>query len=213
MSFLRILLAVLGLTLLGAAAGVALFWWTTRPVAGDREPIPLRVGGVSFRIPPAYVRAGALPRPGVQDRIDLALIFPGMQAQEAGGPLANIFLSIMREDGVTDPSERVEQIYGRFLEPDIWQNPGGLLLRRFTPDSPYGDEELFISPPDGRAFSARCRKPPAPGQARGAQIGETCLWRFRLGGADAQVRFSPDLLPQWEALATGLREKIGGWRP
>jgi hypothetical protein len=212
MSFLRIFIAVLGLALLGAAAGIALFWWSSRPSPGVREPIPVMIGGAAFQIPPAFVRAGALPRPGTQDRVDLALAFPGLEPPVQGGPSTNVFLALLREDGVVDPSDRVDQIYGRFLEPDIWQNPGGLLLRRFSAESPYADEELFISPPDGRMFTARCRKPPPAGQPRAVDIGESCLWRFRINGADAQVRFPPELLPQWELLAEGLRARIAGWR-
>jgi hypothetical protein len=108
---------------------------------------------------------------------------------------------------VLDPSERPQELYGRFLEPDTWESPGGLLLRRFEAGSPYEDEELFIAPPDGRAFSARCRK---PGKATEA-IGDACLWRFRQSGADVQVRFTVDLLPQWETMATGVGKLLERW--
>jgi hypothetical protein len=210
MAFLRVFLAVLALALLGAGLGLLLFWWTSRPSPVAREPIAVTVGNASFAIPPAYVRDGALPRPGAQERVDLALRFPDMTPAARGDGAPAVYVALLREDGVIDPSARVTEIYGRFLEPDIWHNPGGLLLRRFTADSPYGDEELFISPPDGSAFSARCRKPQPAGRA--ADIGETCLWRFRARGADVQARFSPDLLPQWEALAEGVRAKVAEWR-
>jgi hypothetical protein len=212
MSFLRIFILVLCLALLGAGAGVALFWWSAQPSSSVREPIPVTIGNAAFLIPPAYVRAGALPRPGSQERVDLALTFPGLEPPAPSGPPANVFIALLREDGVIDPGERVDQIYGLFLEPDIWQNPGGLLLRRFSAESPYADEELFISPPDGRTFTARCRKPPPAGQTRAGDIGESCLWRFRIGGADAQVRFPPQLLPQWEELAQSARARITGLR-
>jgi hypothetical protein len=212
MAFLRIFIAVLGLALVGAVAGFALFWWSSRPISGPRDIIPVTVGGVALHIPPAYMRAGALPRPGSQQRVDLAMVAPELEPPRAGGPEPNLFVSILREDGVIDPALRVDQIYGRFLEPDIWQNPGGLLLRRFAPDSPYADEELFISPPDGTAFNARCRKPQTGSQSRTGDIGEACLWRFRIAGADVQVRFRPDMLPQWQVLGEGLRAKIASWR-
>lgn len=213
MAFLRIFLAVMALALLGAAIGFGLFWWTSRPAPGVRGPIAVTIGNAAFQISPGYVRAGALPRPGAQERVDLVLAFPGMTAAGTATGGLRVFLALLREDGVIDPSERVNELYGRFLEPDIWQNPGGLLMRRFMADSPYGDEELFLSPPDGRVFTARCRKSgPAQGQARGADIGETCLWRFRVEGADVQARFPPELLPQWEALASGLKRKVAEWR-
>jgi hypothetical protein len=213
--FIRLLLTVIGLAVAGATVGLLLFWWTARPADVAREPIPVSIGNASFRIPRDYVRAGAMPRPGAQDRVDLVLAFPGMAPAGSlpPGPDGRIYLALLREDGVLDPAERVNEIYGRFFEPDIWQNPGGLLLRRFAADSPYGDEELFLSPPDGRIFAARCRKPPPRADGmRGAGIGDACLWRFRTNGADVQVRFSPDLLPQWEALAEGARAKAAEWR-
>ncbi len=213
MGVLRLFLSIVGLALVGAGVGVGLFWWTTLPPAGPREPIRVTVGPAGFRIPPAYFRGGALPRPGSQERVDLALTFPALEPAGAVEANARIFLAILREDGVIDPAERVNDIYGRFLEPDIWQNPGGLLLRRFSPDSPYGDEELFISPPDGRAFAARCRRPPPRDRPEKLHdIGESCLWRFRIRGADAQLRFPPDVLPQWEALAEGVKARIVEWR-
>jgi hypothetical protein len=124
-----------------------------------------------------------------------------------GDGASTVFIALLREDGAMDPSQRVTEIYGRFLEPDIWNNPGGLLLRRFTPESPYHDEELFISPPEGREFSARCRKPGAS-----QLIGEMCVWRYRDAGVDVQVRFAPDLLPQWEALMSGVRRQVAALR-
>jgi hypothetical protein len=215
MGFIRLFLAVIGLALAGAAVGAGAFWWTQQPARGPRGPIAISIGEARFRIPPEYFRAGALPRPGSQDRVDLVLTFPAMDAAGTGqgSPDTRIFVALLREDGVLDPADRVNDIYGRFLEPDIWHNPGGLLLRRFAPDSPYGDEELFLSPPEGRHFAARCRKPQMRGDnTRVADIGEACLWRFRAAGSDVQVRFSPDLLPQWEALAEGVRQKTGAWR-
>lgn len=208
--FLRILSAVLGFALL-AAVGVLAFRWSSSPSDARREPIPVTVGTAAFHIPPAFVRAGALPRPGSQERVDVALALPDFAPAASGGPDAALFVAILREDGVIDPSERVDRIYGRFLEPDIWSNPGGLLLRRFRAESPYADEELFISPPDGRDFAARCRRP-ASARSDAEGVGEACLWRFRIGGADVQVRFAPDLLPRWEAIAAGVRARIAEWR-
>jgi hypothetical protein len=164
-----------------------------------------------------FFRGGAPPRTGTSERIDLLALFPEMSAAgippatttalTAQDPRRLVFIAVLRGDGVLDPSERPQELYGRFLEPDTWQNPGGLLLRRFEAGSPYEDEELFIAPPDGRVFAARCRKP-----GKGTEnIGEACLWRFRQAGADVQVRFSVDLLPQWEPMATGVGRLLGAW--
>ncbi|MFM9974721.1 MAG: hypothetical protein ACKVON_09145, partial [Beijerinckiaceae bacterium] len=94
-----------------------------------------------------------------------------------------------------------------FLDPFTFENPGGLLMKRFVADSPYADEDLFIAPPDGRVFAARCRKP-----GKGAnEDGEACIWRFRQSGADVQLRFSTALLPQWEDMALGIATLLKKW--
>jgi hypothetical protein len=213
MPLLRLALAVIGLAFAGAGVGIAIFWWTARPAATAHEPIPVSIGKASFAIPPAFVRGGAFPRPGAQERVDLAMLMPDLGPAGSGAAGAAVYVALLREDGVIDPARRVDEIYGLFLEPDVWQNPGGLLLRRFTAESPYADEELFISPPDGRRFAARCRKPAPPNErGRPADIGETCLWRFRAERVDVQARFAPEILPQWEMLAEGLRARVTGWR-
>jgi hypothetical protein len=213
MSFLRLFLAVIGLAFAGAGVGVAIFWWTAQPVATTRDPIPISIGNADFAIPPAFARGGALPRPGAQERVDLALSMPDFSPAGLNNAGGTVFIALLRQDGVIDPAERVDSIYGLFLEPDVWRNPGGLLLRRFRPESPYADEELFISPPDGRLFAARCRKPALPSErGRAGDIGEACLWRFRADGVDVQVRFSPDALPVWESLADGVRARVKSWR-
>jgi hypothetical protein len=199
-----ILAAVLG------SVGVWVWWLGPNRIASDAVS-PVSIGSLRLNVPGAYVRGGHLIRSGAVER------FPDMQA--AGLPPAStaqiaqqnalmlIFIAVIRADGGLDPADRPQEIYGRFLEPDTWQNPGGLVLRRFEAKSPYADEELFLAPPDGRAFSARCRR----AEAQAAVVGETCLWRYRLNEQDVQVRFSPELLPQWEPLADGVRRLVEGW--
>jgi hypothetical protein len=179
--------------------------------------VPVTINNLRLTIPMDFLRGGAPSRIGTSERVDVITQFPEMSP--AGIPPATttglkaqdsrqlVFIAILRGDGVLDPSERPQELYGRFLEPDTWQNPGGLLLRRFEAGSPYEDEELFIAPPDGRVFAARCRKP-----GKGAEsIGEACLWRFRQAGADVQVRFSVDILPQWEVMAMDVRRLLETW--
>lgn len=209
---------IIFLALLGAGTGFAIYALTSSP-HGSRslEIVPVTIDQLRLNIPQGFLRGGAVPSTGTSERVDLIVHFPDMDA--AGVPPATttdmaalnprhlLFLAILRGDGILDPAERPNELYGRFLEPDTWQNPGGLLLRRFEASSPYGDEELFLAPPDGRVFTARCRK---PGKTT-ASIGETCVWRFRQNGADIQLRFSPDLLPQWETMAMGVGKLLTEW--
>ena len=190
------------------------------PPAGDESiagspPVPIAVAQLKLNVPTAYFRGGQPPGAGLGERFDLVMRYPTMapagvppktaKALASQNPRDLVFLAILRGDGILDPADRPQDLYGRFLERDTWQNPGGLLLRRFAPDSPYADEELFIAPPDGRVFSARCPKPVAPTES-GA-----CIWRFRQSGADIQVRFSADLLPQWESMAFGIGRILEEW--
>jgi hypothetical protein len=214
----RIFFAIVALLLVGAGAGASMLWLLRDPAARQLDIVPYSVDTLRLAVPQAYLRPGQVQRAGPVDRLDMVAAFPDMSAAghsatpEAAfakrGNNRMVFLSIQKNDGAPDPAERPQQIYGRFLEPDTWTSPGGLVMRRFTADSPYADEELHIAP-DNRQFTARCRKT-APGAEA---IGETCLWRFRWSGADVQVRFSPDLLGEWEALSTGVGNLIASWTP
>jgi hypothetical protein len=209
----------LALVILAAVLGAVGAWvWWLGPNRSAIDAIsPISIGPLRLNVPGAYLRGGHLIRSGAVERVDVVARFPEMSA--AGLPPAStteiaqqnamtmVFIAVIRSDGGLDPADRPQEIYGRFLEPDTWQNPGGLVLRRFEPKSPYADEELFLAPPDGRAFSARCRR----AEAQAAVVGETCLWRYRLNEQDVQVRFSPELLPQWEQMTEGVRRLIQGW--
>jgi hypothetical protein len=215
---LKTILMIAGLALAGVGVGLGINAFRGGHVLpGTAENIPVTINSLRLTVPQDFFRGGTLPRGGTGERIDLVARFPDMIAAgippstttvlAAQDPRMLVFIAVLRGDGVLDPSERPQELYGRFLEPDTWENPGGLLLRRFEAGSPYEDEELFIAPPDGRAFSARCRK---PGKAT-ESIGDACLWRFRQSGADIQVRFSVELLPQWEAMAFGVAKLLERW--
>jgi hypothetical protein len=218
MTPIRTILAIVALALVGVVMGLGINAFRSRKTVPEAaEIVPVTINNLRLNVPMVFFRGGAPPRTGTSERVDIVALFPEMSpagvppatttALTAQDPRRLIFVAVLRGDGVLDPSERPQELYGRFLEPDTWQNPGGLLLRRFEAGSPYEDEELFIAPPDGRVFAARCRKP-----GKGTEsIGEACLWRFRQAGADVQVRFSVDLLPQWEAMAMGVGRLLEGW--
>jgi hypothetical protein len=214
----RILIAIIALLLVGAGAGISLFGLLRDPAARSLDVIPYSIDNLRLAVPLAYLRPGQPTRAGAVDRIDAIAAFPDMRAAgqsstpeaafQKRGDNRLVFVSVQKNDGAPDPADRPDQIYGRFLEPDTWDSPGGLVMRRFTANSPYADEELFLAP-DNRQFSARCRK-----KTQGAEsIGETCIWRFRRSGADIQIRFSPDLLSEWEALAYGVDALLKSWSP
>lgn len=202
--------AAIALATAGVGGGIGADALMRRGSSAPTEAVPAAFGGLRLLVPQAYLRQRASS--GAQ-RLDLVLRYPELTpaipaAAQTG---ALIFVAVTASDGEIDPAERAQALYGRFLEADAWQNPGGLLLRRFQAGSPYEDEELYLSPPDGRAFSARCRKRPRAGERGADMIADACLWRFRRDGADIQVRFAPELLPQWEALSAGVAGRIEAW--
>lgn len=178
--------------------------WSRRPV-----DVAAEVAGLRFSLPQRHIRAPGQRDGGRLDRLDLVATWPDFGPPDPPRPPSSnlvadrlVFLSLTPADDAPEPATRPSALYARFLEADAWSNPGGLLMRRFQPSSPYADEELFIDPPDGRRFGARCRKSPG----RPDPIGPTCLWLLRDGALDVQVRFDPALLADWPRLEAGVRE-------
>ena len=175
--------------------------------AGPRASM-LRIGTARLLVPAEYLRAGATDGAAATDT-DLVAAWPGFGPPAAGQPDGStplVFLRLTPAAG-DDPAERPMALYARFFADAHWSNPGGLLMRRFRPDSPYGGEELYYSPPDGEAFSARC-----PRQGSVADVGSAnCLWSFRQDGLDIQARFPASLLPRWTRLRDGVQDLLRGW--
>lgn len=201
--------ALTGLVLVAIGLGAAL---VARRLSPQVAPAPLDValGEARLRPPGPYVRA-PLDRAGGQlERLDLAVAFPGFGP---AGPLDGktpetgvIFITLTPSDRAIEPAARPVTLYGRFLEEDALSDATGLILRRFRAGSPYELEDLYIAPPEGRAFSARCTRPRQPADG----LGETCLTMLRIGALDAQLRYSPALLPHWESIAARSRTLVEG---
>jgi hypothetical protein len=116
-----------------------------------------------------------------------------------------VLITITPKDDSLEPADRPAKLYARFLEGETEAGPGGLVLRRFETGSPYDLELLYVGPPDGRGFFARCPK----GQDTSAVAPDMCLSLFRDRSLDVELRFAPQLLPQWEALFDGARGFLG----
>jgi hypothetical protein len=176
-------------------------------LGAEPHPSMLKVGTVHLLVPAGFLRPGDAD--GVTDDADLIAAWPSFSPPTAPRPGESetlLFLHLAPAAG-DDPAERPMALYARFFADEHWSNPGGLLLRRFRPDSPYGGEELYYSPPDGESFSARC-----PRRGSVADIGQaTCLWSFRQDGLDIQARFPASLLPRWTQLRDGVQGLLHGW--
>jgi hypothetical protein len=170
---------------------------------------PFAIGSERFSLPSAYFR------PRAEDgAVELAAFFPDFAPAgrfddiDAHTDMDErfqrlVFLELRPADKSIDPEERTARLYVRFLSQTSWSHPGGLLARQFEPGSPFEDDELYYSPPDGRDFAARCHRPDPD-----RKTPNTCLAAFRSGAIDAELRFSAALLSEWRTLIGNARGLI-----
>jgi hypothetical protein len=200
-------LAALSLIVIAGVSG-----WTIRTLlraesAATSPYVVARLGQTRLVYEAAYARSPAARQGGVIDALDLAARFPdfvGAGADFHSKPESIVFLDLEPATEGDAPEDRMARLYARFLESEPWSNPGGLVMRRFMPDSPYAGEELYFAPPEGRVFTARCTRPAQPPDA----ALESCLYDVRVGPIDAHVRFRPELIGDWEALSNGARALV-----
>ena len=189
------LLALLALT------GLALWWWRAPPAPADPSPVRLAVAGVALRVDPRLARTPAdLANPAPQE-LDLVLALPDLSpagAKANSMPLEKlVFLTLQQPDEKIEPRDKPTRLYARFLGTGVEVHPAGLILRRFEPGSPYEGEQLYMTPPEGRAFWARCA-------AATLTLPATCISEARIGGVDIRLRFKPEALGAWETLTAGI---------
>jgi hypothetical protein len=171
-------------------------------VAREEAPeaaIQAELAGSQFRYARAYARDEATGVGGLAEKLSFIVSFPTfapLKSKSDGGPMTVTLTVTSRDDGL-DPGDRPAKLYARFLTPETLEGPGGLVLRHFEQGAPYDSEELFIAPPDGREFFARCPKPET-----GAP-GEGCISIFREGNLDVELRYAPTLLEHWDTLYEG----------
>ncbi len=201
------LAALLVACLIGATCLGGWAVWRFRIPAARPDFVNTSLGPVHLRVHRAFVRQGAPDRGGPSESLELIARHPDFRPADALALRSDeeahhlVFLHLQARDASLDPEERAAKLYVRFLEQDQWSHPGGLSMRRFEKGSPYEREELYFAPPEGRLFTARCMRPPP--QPDG--LPNTCVSELRLRGLDVQIRYSPDLLPEWEQLFAGAR--------
>jgi hypothetical protein len=190
-----------------------LLWprWPSEPVAIDAPSLPITVSGVVFNIPPAAIRNAMQRRPGTQERIDLAFLWPSLTPPDPAvrptppaSPIAvdRVFVTISGGEGMLPPSERVKNIYPRYLEQSISTGPGGLASRPFREGTPYQGEDLLHDPQNAERFLVRCTQ-----NGSGNTLG-ICLYERRIGAADLIVRFPRDWLANWPDVQNGIERLI-----
>lgn len=195
---------VLALALFGTALGAnaALFLradGSAEPVTGAVE---ITLATTKITVPRALIRDRAQMAGGRLDRLDLIVAagdFTPVPQPSAQDPLRampeHVSLVLTATSAANpDATDLFETVYARFLGRETWSNPGGLIMRRFRPGTPYEDRELYIGAGGRRIFIALC-----PQDAQ-REI-EPCTALLRQDGLDAELRFDAHRLPEWRRIA------------
>jgi hypothetical protein len=206
------LVIIIALLLISLAAGVYSISRLTDAAPAAR--VEADIADRHFSYKRAYARDPATATGGLADRLAFAASFPGFaplppaNASLSSRALAErrqrtVLVTVSIADDDMDPIDRPARLYSRFLEGDAAPGPGGLVVRRFEPGSPYQLEELFLAP-DGRSFFARCPKQEPSSDA----ALDLCLSVFRTKSLDVELRFAQSLLEHWETLIEEARRFI-----
>lgn len=209
-------MATLCIVVMFAAAYVSYVLWPRGvAVMPDVPALPIMIGAVTFNIPPGAIRVPVQRKPGVQDRVDLAFLWPSL-APAAGPkpsspaadlqPADRVFVTITAANGALSPADRLKTIYPRYTE-EPEPTEAGLMAHAFRDDTPYQGEDLLYDAADPQRFFVRCTRA-GPGRVPG-----TCLAERRMRNADMIVRFPRGWLVDWPAVARGIDRLIGSLKP
>ena len=212
-------LAALVILIVVAAAFVALVLWPRWPattVAPDTPALPITVGGVLFNVPPGAIRVALQRRPGAQERLDLAFLWPSLEPPDPNArpaptenlpPIDRLFVTIEPQTSAMAPTDRVRTIYPRYLAETQFDGPDGLKVIAFKEGTPYQGEDLYFDPAAQPGFVVRCSR---PGKAN---TPGTCLYDRRIEQADVTVRFPIDWLANWRGVNDAIAKLLGQLKP
>jgi hypothetical protein len=195
--------------------------WPGPPVGADAPALPVTVAGVAFNLPPAAIRVPVQRRPGAQERVDLAFLWPSLAPPEANGksppPAAReavpappsverIFVTISAAGDTVPPAERLRSVYPRYTAAAATSGPRGLTVLPFREGTPYQGDDLIYDAATP-TFLARCSR-----NGAGLTPG-ICLYERRIEGADLTLRFPRDWLDDWPMVAGNIDRLIARLRP
>ena len=115
-----------------------------------------------------------------------------------------MFVTAKPADSSLDPAERPAKLYQRFLDENSWSHPGGLDRPRVRSTAARSKATNSITSRRRGANSPRAAGVPTPTR----KTPNTCIYDFRLGGLDVEMRFSAALLAEWARLKAGARGLI-----
>lgn len=189
--------------------------WPEAPIAVDAPSLPIVIGGVDFNIEPAAIRMAVQRRPGRQERVDLAYLWPALtppqpaakpNPEASAEPQARLFVAIQAGTVTLPIAERLRDIYPRYLEPEPMDGPAGLTVHAFRDGTPYTGEELAFESQAPEHFLARCSR-------HGVGNDGMCLLERRVGDADLTFRFPRDWLSDWRGVAKGIDKLLARLHP
>jgi hypothetical protein len=217
---------MLPLVACGAVATLAvvciayLLWprWPATPLDANAPAIPVTVGGLTFNIPPAAIRAPLQRHPGTYERIDLFFLWPSLAAPDpnpkppppaqdavpAPVVLERIFVTIAAGGSSVPPAERALTIYPRYTVSEPSPGPGGLTVLAFRDGTPYAGEDLIYDA-EAPGFLVRCTR-------RAGAIPGTCLYEQWIETVKLVFRFPRDWLDDWRFVAGNIDRLIAGLR-
>ena len=217
---------VLTLALFGTALGAnAALLLRSDPAAEVLEgSVEVNLSGRKVAVPRALIRDRAQMAGGRLDRLDLAVAIadfsaiPQPSTLDQNKPMPDRLSLVLSAATVAAPDSMTlfQTVYARFLARETWSNPGGLVMRRFRPGTPYEDRELYIGAGGRQIFIALCPQEvaPAPSQTNARQKNprdiEPCTSFVRQNGLDAELRFNARHLPEWRRLAASSLDLIAG---
>lgn len=189
--------------------------WPDTPVAPDAPSLPIVVAGVNFNIEPAAIRRAIQRRPGVQERVDLAYLWPSLAPPDPqrkpslgrpADPNRRLIVTIASGETTLPIMQRVKEIYPRYLVAEPAAGPPGLTLRGFRDGTPYQGEELVFEQADPAHFLARC-------SVKGVVNSGNCLLERRIGQADITFRFPRAWLKDWKNVQASVDKLLARLHP
>ena len=189
--------------------------WPDTPVAPDAPSLPIVVAGVNFNIEPAAIRRAIQRRPGVQERVDLAYLWPSLAPPDPqrkpslgrpADPNRRLIVTIASGETTLPIMQRVKDIYPRYLVAEPAAGPPGLTLRGFRDGTPYQGEELAFEQADPAHFLARC-------SLKGVVNSGNCLLERRIGQADITFRFPRAWLKDWKRVQASVDKLLTRLHP
>jgi hypothetical protein len=189
--------------------------WPGAPVSVNAPALPIVVAGQMFNIEPAAIRQAVQRKPGTQERIDLAYLWPSLtpaelpdqqEATTPADPNERIFLTIANAHDEMPASEMIKAIYPRYLGQPGRAPAEGLTMKPFRDGTPYQGEDLIAADAAPDDFTARCSRTGIGNQGM-------CLLQRRIGHADVTVRFPRDWLSDWKKVLYGIDRVIARLHP